>query len=126
MNVWQFGLAGVGHSQWKLQVDHGRPSCRWSDGDRVVLLSAHEYRLTVGRWYRVRCARLSSVLFQIRVLDPATGAAVVPPAHAVAVMGPILPAGLATIGGKRVHPGQADAQTDQFRGDLDEVYFTRS
>ncbi|MBB5963607.1 LamG domain-containing protein [Planomonospora venezuelensis] len=126
MNVWQFGLAGDGRSQWKLQVDHGRPSCRWSDGTRTVLLSAHGHRLAVGRWYRVRCARLSPALFEIRVLDPATGAPVVPPARALAELGAILPEGSALVGGKRVRADQADEQTDQFHGDLDEVYFARS
>ncbi|WP_113704206.1 LamG domain-containing protein [Nonomuraea lactucae] len=125
MNVWQFGLAGAGQSQWKLQVDGGRPSCRWSDGTRVVLLPARAYRMAVGRWHRVRCARLSSVLFQIRVLDPVTGDAIVPPAQAVATVGAIRPDGSAVIGGKRVRADQADAQTDQFHGDLDEVYFAR-
>ena len=66
MNVFQFGAAGAGLSQWKLQVDYGRPSCRWSDGTRVVLLPAGPdgFQFAVGR---------SPVLFQIRVDDPATG-----------------------------------------------------
>ncbi|MEU8107176.1 LamG domain-containing protein [Nonomuraea muscovyensis] len=125
MNVWQFGPAGPGHAQWKLQVDGGRPSCRWSDGAGAVLLTAGTYRMPVGRWHRVRCARLSRALFQIRVLDPATGEPITPPAHAAAPLGSIRPAGTALIGGKRVHSGQHDGQTDQFRGDLDEVFFTR-
>ncbi|MFG3441336.1 hypothetical protein ACGF0J_29175 [Nonomuraea sp. NPDC047897] len=123
MNVWQFGSAGPGHAQWKLQVDGGLPSCRWSDGAGVVLLAAGAYRMAVGRWHRVRCARLSRTLFQIRVLDPATGEAIVPPAHAVAALGAIRPAGTALIGGKRVAARQHDGQTDQFHGDLDEVFF---
>lgn len=123
MNVWQFGPAGPGHAQWKLQVDGGRPSCRWSDGAGVVLLAAGTYRMAVGRWHRVRCARLSRTLFQIRVLDPATGDAITPPAHAVAALGAIRPAGTALVGGKRVSAEQHDGQTDQFHGDLDEVFF---
>ncbi|MBG0826671.1 hypothetical protein HS041_02635 [Planomonospora sp. ID67723] len=126
MNVWQFGLAGAGHSQWKLQVDQGRPSCRWSDGTGTVLLPAHGYRLAVGRWHRLRCARLSPVLFEIRVLDPVTGAAIVPPTRAITRLGPILPKGSALVGGKRVDAGHHDEQTDQFHGDLDEVYFAWS
>ncbi len=125
MNVWQFGPAGPGHAQWKLQVDGGRPSCRWSDGTGVVLLAAGTYRMTVGRWHRVRCARLSRTLFRIRVLNPATGEAIAPPAHAVAALGAIRPTGTALIGGKRVSAEQHDGQTDQFHGDLDEVFFAR-
>ncbi|NUW43846.1 hypothetical protein [Nonomuraea rhodomycinica] len=123
MNVWQHGLAGPGHAQWKLQVDGGRPSCRWSDGTRVVLLGAGSYRLAVGRWYRLRCARLGTALFELRVLDAATREPVTPPARTVAPMGPIAPLGGATIGGKRVRADQADESTDQFHGDLDEVFF---
>ncbi len=125
MNVWQYGLAGPGHGQWKLQVDDGYASCRWSDGTAVVLLPARAYRLAVGRWHLVRCARLSRTLFEIRVLDRATRALIVPPVHTVAPMGRIRPHGLPTIGGKRVRPDQTDAQTDQFRGDLDDVHFRR-
>jgi hypothetical protein len=128
MNVFQFGAAAAGLSQWKLQLDYGRPSCRWSDGTNVVLLMAGDagYRLPVGTWHRIRCARLSPVLFEIRVLDPRTGAPVVPPTHQVASVGPILPTGAAVIGGKRIRDTQSDVDTDQFHGDLDNIYFTRS
>jgi len=128
MNVFQYGAAAAGLSQWKLQLDYGRPSCRWSDGTTVVLLMAGDdgYRLSPGTWYRIRCARLSPVLFEIRVLDPRTGAAVVPPAHRVASVGPILPTGTVVIGGKRIRDTQSDVDTDQFHGDLDNIYFARS
>lgn len=125
MNVFQYGAAGANLSQWKLQVDYGRPSCRWSDGTTVVLLMAGPpgYQLPIGVWHRVRCARLSPVLFEIRVLHPATGAAVVPPAHVVAPVGPITPVGGVVVGGKRIRATQSDVDTDQFHGDLDELYY---
>ncbi|WP_156326173.1 hypothetical protein [Nonomuraea sp. SBT364] len=123
MNVWQYGLAGPGHAQWKLQVDGGVPTCRWSDGAGVVLVRPGTLRLRVGRWYVLRCARVSPVLFELRVLDRGTGAPVVAPAYEVGKLGAIQPQGMPTIGGKRVDSGQDDRQTDQFHGDLDDVYF---
>jgi hypothetical protein len=127
MNVFQFGAAAAGVSQWKMQVDYGRPSCRWSDGVAAVLLPAgpEDFRFTVGRWYRVTCVRLSPVLFQIRVGDPATGRQVLPPAQRTGRLDDILPSGTVVIGGKRVRPDQADVDTDQFHGDLDTIEFGR-
>jgi hypothetical protein len=128
MNVFQYGAAGANLSQWKLQVDYGRPSCRWSDGTTVVLLMAGPpgYQLPIGAWHRVRCARLSPTLFEIRVLDPVTGDAVVPPEHLVARLGPVTPVGVVVIGGKRIRATQSDVDTDQFHGDLDELYYRAS
>lgn len=127
MNVFQFGAAGPGVSQWKLQVDAGRPSCRWSDGTNFVLLGAGapDFTLAVGRWYRVTCVRLSPVLFQVRVHDPVTGRQVLPPAQRPGPLENILPSGAVVIGGKRISAIQADADTDQFHGDLDNVEFGR-
>ncbi|GAA4588274.1 hypothetical protein GCM10023107_08830 [Actinoplanes octamycinicus] len=127
MNVFQFGAAGAGVTQWKLQVDYGRPSCRWSDGTNFVLLPAgpEDFGMTVGRWYRVTCVRLSPVLFQIRVHDPATGRQLVPPAQRTGPLADILPSGAVVIGGKRINPNQTDVDTDQFHGDLDNIEFGR-
>jgi hypothetical protein len=127
MNVFQFGAAAAGVSQWKLQVDYGRPSCRWSDGTTVVLLPAgdEDFLFTIGRWYRVSCWRLSPVLFQIRVDDPETGHQVLPPKHTVGKLNGILPAGQVVIGGKRIRATQSDVDTDQFHGDLDNIEFGR-
>jgi hypothetical protein len=127
MNVFQFGAAAAGVSQWKLQVDYGRPSCRWSDGTRVVLLAAgaEGFQFTVGRWYRVTCIRLSPVLFQIRVDDRETGRQLLPPAQQTGKLDDILPSGAVVIGGKRIRADQTDVDTDQFHGDLDTIEFGR-
>ena len=125
MNVFQFGAAGAGLNQWKLQVDSGRPSCRWSDGTAVVLLPV-EVALVPGTWYRVRCTRLGTSLFETRVSNPRTGRPVAPPARHVLAMGPIVPTGSPVIAGKRVNAAQSDVDTDQFHGDLDNIYFWRA
>jgi hypothetical protein len=122
MNVFQFGAAGAGLSQWKLQVDSGVPSCRWSDGTAVVLLPV-DLTLSVGTWYRIRCTRLGANLFETRVSHPTTGLPVVPPARQTLAMGPIVPTGGPVIGGKRINAAQSDVDTDQFHGDLDNIYF---
>jgi hypothetical protein len=127
MNVFQFGAAADGVSQWKLQVDYGRPACRWSDGTRTVLLAAgdDDFRFAVGQWYRVSCVRLSPTSFQIRVHDRETGRAAVPPGQHTGRLDDILPSGAVVIGGKRVDADQTDVDTDQFHGDLDTVEFRR-
>lgn len=127
MNVFQFGAAGAGLSQWKLQVDYGRPSCRWSDGSQTALLPAgpEDFRFEVGRWYRVTCIRLSPVLFQIRVEDRDTGRQLLPPTRQTAQLADILPTGVVVIGGKRIRAAQSDVDTDQFHGDLDNIEFGR-
>jgi hypothetical protein len=124
MNVFQFGAAAAGLSQWKVQVDSGRPSCRWSDGTAVVLLPV-DLTLSVGTWYRIRCTRLDADGFETRVTNATTGRPVVPPARQTLAMGPIVPTGGPVIGGKRINAAQSDVDTDQFHGDLDNVYFWR-
>jgi hypothetical protein len=127
MNVFQFGAAAAGVSQWKLQVDYGRPSCRWSDGTTAVLLPAGDpgFTFALDRWYRISCWRLSPVLFQIRVDDPVTGQQILPPTNAVGQLTGILPSGQVVIGGKRIRATQSDVDTDQLHGDLDDVEFGR-
>jgi hypothetical protein len=83
------------------------------------------FQLTVGRWYRVTCVRLSPVLFQIRVHDRATGRQLLPPAQQTGPLADILPSGAVVIGGKRIRAGQSDVDTAQFHGDLDTVEFGR-
>ncbi|WP_203987628.1 hypothetical protein [Virgisporangium aurantiacum] len=124
MNVFQLGAAAAGLSQWKVQVDAGRPSCRWSDGAAVVLLIA-DVTLSVDTWYRIRCTR-TGTRFETRVTRPATGRPVVPPVRQMLAMGPIVPTGSPVIGGKRINAAQSDVDTDQFHGDLDNLYFWKA
>jgi hypothetical protein len=126
MNVMQSGAAAEGQHQWKLQVDYGYPACRWSDGRHVVLLGGEEQLpepLDVGVWYDVRCARLSATSFEMRIVDNATGRPVRDPLRQSAGMDAITPADTVTIGGKTVNAAHSDADTDQYHGDLDHIFF---
>ena len=69
--------------------------------------------------------RLPDLHVDIRVDDRATGRQVLPPAQQTGRLEDILPRGAVVIGGKRINPGQADVDTDQFHGDLDTVEFGR-
>lgn len=123
-NVLERGRAVAGTSQWKLQVDHGRASCRWSDGTTVLLLpddADGELPLAQNRWYAVECERQAGGVFTVTVFDAATGRAEGRFAKTVPAMGAILPEGPVTVGAKKL--GGPDAQTDQFRGDLDDIWF---
>jgi hypothetical protein len=123
-NVLERGRAIAGQPQWKLQVDHGQATCRWSDGQNVVLLPTDvgaSLPLQQHHWYAVECERQAGGLFAITVFDAATGRAEGRFTKTVPAMGAILPEGPVTIGAKRI--GGADDQTDQFRGDLDDLWF---
>ncbi len=128
MNVFQRGFAAAGVSQWKLQADSGVPSCRWSDGVNSLLLPDSgdpKYTLPVGRWVKVKCSRLAGDVFEIRITDPVTGALLTPVLRKTVAIGAITPTGNAVIGAKKIDAGQVDSQTDQFHGDLDEIFFHR-
>lgn len=123
-NVLERGRAIDGTPQWKLQVDHGQATCRWSDGRNVLLLPTDvggSLPLAQGHWYAVECERQAGGVFAITVFDAATGRPEGRFSKTVPAMGAILPEGPVTVGGKRI--GGADAQTDQFRGDLDDIWF---
>jgi hypothetical protein len=51
---------------------------------------------------------------------------VAPPARQTLAMGAIVPTGSPVIAGKRVNAAQSDVDTDQFHGDLDNLYFWRA
>ncbi|GIF96861.1 hypothetical protein [Catellatospora citrea] len=125
MNVFQYGFAVAGASQWKLQVDKLTPSCRWADGTNEVLLKATGYTLPDNTWVKMKCSRLSATSFELRVTDPATGTLLTPAVTTTATMGAIVPTGSATIGAKTINSAKQDADTDQFRGDMDDIFFHR-
>jgi hypothetical protein len=122
-NVIERGRAVDGQPQWKLQVDHGRASCRWSDGTHVLLLPENggDMPLEQDRWYDLECQRRPGGVFALVTRDPAVPRSEGEITKTVPEMGAILPGGPVTVGAKRI--GGPDAQTDQFRGDLDDIFF---
>lgn len=126
MNVFQQGLAGEHAAQWKLQLDYGHPSCRFSDGTNAVVVpkQLHDpaFKLQVGVWYRVRCARTSSdVTITITRRDsPEPVASATEPAP----LGPISPKGTPTVGGKNFGADRTDLLTDQYHDDLANIWWT--
>ncbi len=126
MNVFQRGAFGVGQSQWKAQVDYGTATCRWSDGKNAVLLpELHDerFKLELNSWYILTCARWPFGIFTTSLIDRTSGKTLAVALTHNAEMGTIVPVGDAKIGGKRVNPAQTDADTDQFHGDLDDIFF---
>jgi hypothetical protein len=123
-NVIQRGLFG-GSSQYKIQVDGGRLSCRVAGLSGEVLVRVPD-RMTPRDWYRVRCTRRDdTVTLQVRKL--ARGAS-----HdwtTVSQTGPvgavIMPSRAPlSIGGKLEGDGTIPrSSTDQFNGRLDSVGF---
>lgn len=123
MNVLQRGL--YTEPQWKLQVDGGHPSCRWSDGPDAVELPADvqtQYTLELRRWYDVRCQRVADDKFEIIVTDARSGDWLFYASTTDHAVDGIQPAGPVLIGAKAV-TGASDVVTDQFHGDLDEILF---
>ena len=123
-NLIERGRAIAGQPQWKLQVDHGEASCRWSDGQTSLLLPDdldESFPMEQGRWYDLQCDRRAGGLFALVVRDPASGQQLAEFSKPVSAIGAIAPKGPVSIGAKRV--GGPDLQTDQFRGDLDDVFF---
>lgn len=54
-NLVQRGLWGA-PSQYKIQLDRGRPSCRVKGADGAVMVDG-DYEVPRGRWFNVRCER---------------------------------------------------------------------
>lgn len=127
MNVFQQGLAAKGTGQWKLQLDYGHPSCRFSDGQSVVLVpqKLHDpaFKLEVGAWYSVRCARTASDTFSITVTRRGSSTPAATATH-TAPLGAITPKGTPTIGGKNIGADRTDLQTDQYHDDLANIWWS--
>jgi hypothetical protein len=111
-NVIQKGFSKTS-SQWKLQIDGvaGRPSCVLV-GDRLRRIRMATSTVTVadGRWHRVRCSRVGSIL-AVFVDNLLRGRTIVPASLSVTNNRPM------SIGGKG-----AFADNDQFNGALDNVW----
>ncbi|MCO8273493.1 LamG domain-containing protein [Actinoplanes sp. TRM 88003] len=111
-NVIQKGFSKTS-SQWKLQIDGvaGRPSCVLV-GDRLrrIRMATSTVSVADGRWHRVRCSRVGSVL-AVFVDNTLRGRTIVPASLSVTNNRPM------SIGGKG-----AFADNDQFNGALDNVW----
>jgi len=111
-NVVQKGYS-TASSQWKLQVDGaaGRPSCVLvGDRRRRIRMATSSVTVADGRWHRVRCSRVGTVL-SVHVDDRLRGRTAVPRDLSVTNNHPM------SIGGKGAY-----ADNDQFNGILDNVW----
>ena len=120
-NLVQRGLY-ADDGQYKIQVDHGRASCRvaGAKGEAVVTSPTE---IVPGTWYRVTCARTAErVTLEVDDFDG------VPETTAEDVVTGTVQLARATplvIGGKATAEAKAVAgDSDQFNGALDNVYLT--
>jgi hypothetical protein len=119
-NVLQRGLSSD-PSQYKLQVEHGRASCRvLGDEGELVVKSAAE--IQPGTWYRMKCSRHEDELvLRVRTLDGTVDARDVVAGRVGAVVAPETTP--LAIGGKATWDGQAvKGNSDQFNGALDNIF----
>ena len=123
-NLLQRGLYGD-PSQFKLQIDHGYPSClvRGSSGQVSIASSA---KITPDRWYRVTCSRVGS---RVTVQVTPYGSAATPVSNVrsgstgTLAFGSLLPA---SIGGKLTPAGAVvSSSTDQFNGAVATAWVAR-
>lgn len=107
-------------TQYKLQVDHGRPSCRVKGRAGVVEVRGGD--LDPARWYRLTCVRDGDrVTLTTRSSD---GFTVEATAVATGPTGDLRPAAVTiplSVGGKLADDGTVASSTDQFNGRLDNV-----
>ena len=123
MNVLQRGVFGEGKSQWKLQADYGKPSCRWSDGATAVKVPApgtdKPPAMKVGAWYGLRCERTQDGAFVLTMTG--AGGEVVYTSSATARLGPIVPDAPVLIGANSAS-GESQELSDQLHGDVKDVF----
>ncbi len=118
-NLFQRGLY-ADRAQFKLQIDHGYPSClvKGSAG-RVFVRSS--VKVTPGTWYRTTCSRVGS---RVTVAVSRYGAATTV-SRSVAGSSGTLTFGSsvrASIGGKLAYSGAVLSSTDQFNGAVARVW----
>jgi hypothetical protein len=124
-NLVQRGLSADA-SQYKIQVDHGVPSCRVASPDGVAFVKS-DVTAVPERWYRVRCLRradrvsLSVAPWSGKRWGTPRVSAVSVPTGSVAFDSPGAPF---VIGAKVDDEGELIAsETDQFNGVVDNVFF---
>ncbi len=123
-NLFQRGLY-EGSSQYKIQIDDGRPSCRIAGLTGEVIVTA-KARVTPGTWYRVRCTRhVNTVTLDVGKI-PDTGPSSGRPISQSAPIGTVImpPQTPLSVGGKLAEDGTIlPASTDQFNGSVDRVLY---
>lgn len=110
-------------TQYKLQVDRRRPSCRIKGRDGAVMASSR-VELEPGTWYRLLCSRAGAQVavsvtswgpdgVPVETVDVATGptGSMTPEARTVPL----------SAGGKLLATGAVAASTDQLNGVIDQV-----
>ena len=120
-NVVQRGLFADAQ-QFKLQVDHGVPSCRIAGTDGAVVVK-WAGNVTRGKWMAATCTRQGR-LVRLTLWDVASGRSL----GTVQGEGDIgalhfdstTPFG---VGAKVLEDGRVSSSSDQFNGVIDEVYF---
>jgi hypothetical protein len=125
-NVLQRGLYADA-VQFKLQLDHGRPSCRVSGADGTAVVKADTV-VTRGRWYRLVCSRHADELvlearpWLGRTWGAGASWATRQPVGAVSFDrgGPAVPV---SVGGKTDAEGRIpDGDSDMLNGAVDNVF----
>ena len=122
-NLVQRGLSSDA-AQYKLQLDHGTPSCRVAGSAGEALAAAPDPVVT-GGWYRVSCRRTGDTLVLVvrrlgdsgpesketTTVQAPTGSVEMPPEVPLSVGGKVSPGGEITV-----------SATDQFNGLVDNVF----
>jgi len=123
-NVFQRGLSGD-MSQLKLEVDHGRPSCKIHGESGEVTVRA-EAKINRGDWYEVRCSRTGDEV-SVGVAPYGGGAATLKTASGATGDIDFSPVQLASVGGKLNKAGDIVTHaSDQFNGAIAKVWIDRS
>lgn len=120
-NLVQRGRYGEGLAQYKLQLDHGVPSCRIAGTEGVAELAAPD-PVTPGGWYRLTCTRTADQV-RLVVLDLEAGSQVLVDEVAEVDVGDVVLDGVpVSVGAKADDGGRLDlAGLDQFHGVIDRV-----
>ena len=122
-NLVQRGLS-ADPAQYKIQIDHGRASCRIAGDDGEVLVKSQQ-TIEPETWYRVSCTRSGDdVTLELRSFDGSAGERTVGSGATGAIR---LPSTTPLVmGGKATSEGEAvKGNSDQFNGAIDNVFLTR-